>query len=153
MKKNKARAFVFAFVLGLAYVQAAPISGLYNTGVDDNGVPLGNAAIDSHYKLIESPDGNYPGPNTYTLEAGWPVAPAGPWIADSSISRWIAPRARQSIGNAPGTYTFRTTFNLTGFDPAKAKITGRWTSDNNGVDIVLNGVSLGLGQGGNFGTF
>ncbi|MDH7503754.1 MAG: immunoglobulin domain-containing protein [Verrucomicrobiota bacterium] len=153
MKKNKASTLFSAFVLGCMSVQGAPIPGLYNTGVDDNGAPLGNAAVDPHYKLIESPDGDYPGPNTYTLIAGWPVAPAGPWVADSSVSRWIAPRARQSIGNAPGTYTFRTTFNLTGFDPAKAKITGRWTSDNNGVDMVLNGVSLGLGQGGNFGIF
>jgi hypothetical protein len=57
------------------------------------------------------------------------------------------------VGNAPGTYTFRTTFDLTGFDPTRARITGRWTSDNSGVDIVLNDTFLGISQGGNFGQF
>lgn len=136
-----------------ASLLAAPIPKLYNTGVNDAGAPLPAASPDPHYTLIESPDAGFPGPQTFTLEAGWPVAPAGPWIADSAVSRWIAPRARQSIGNAPGTYTFRTTFDLTGFDPAKARISGRWTSDNSGLDIVLNGVSLGLSNGGNFGQF
>lgn len=132
---------------------AAPIPKLYNTGVSDTGAPLPDATADPHYTLIESPDPEYPGPQTFTLEAGWPVAPAGPWVADSAVSRWIAPRARQSVGNAPGNYTFRTTFDLTGYDPAKARITGRWTSDNSGVDIVLNGTFLGLSNGGNFGQF
>lgn len=132
---------------------SAPIPKLYNTGVDDAGNPLPDATVDPHYTLIESPDDEYPGPNTFTLEPGWPVAPAGPWIADSAVSRWIAPRARQSVGNAAGTYTFRTTFDLTGFDPAKARITGRWTSDNTGIDVVLNENSLGISQPGNFGQF
>ncbi len=140
-------------LLGISLAQAAPIPKLYNTGVDNTGAPLPDAAVDPHYTLIESPDADWPGPNTFTLEAGWPVAPAGPWMAESAVSRWIAPRARQSIGNAPGNYTFRTTFDLTGHDPTKARITGRWTSDNTGVDIVLNGTFLGLSNGGNFGQF
>lgn len=140
-------------LLATGLALSAPIPKLYNTGVDDAGNPLPDATVDPHYTLIESPDAEYPGPNTYTLEPGWPVAPAGPWIADSAVSRWIAPRARQSVGNAAGSYTFRTTFDLTGFDPAKARITGRWTSDNTGMDLVLNGNSLGLSQPGNFGVF
>lgn len=140
-------------VTAVFQAQAAPIPRLYNTGVDDNGAPLPNATADPHYRLIESADPAYPGPDTFTLEGGWPVAPAGPWIAESAVSRWIAPWARQSTGNAPGSYTFRTTFDLTGFDPAKAKITGKWTSDNSGVDIVLNDVPLGISQPGNFGAF
>jgi hypothetical protein len=140
-------------LLATGLALSAPIPKLYNTGVNDAGNPLPDATVDPHYTLLESPDAEYPGPNTYTLEPGWPVAPAGPWIADSAASRWIAPRARQSVGNAAGSYTFRTTFDLTGFDPARARITGRWTSDNTGMDIVLNGNSLGISQPGNFGVF
>lgn len=151
MKSNWRIALVVPVLTACMLVQAAPIPKLYNTGVDDDGVPLGDSAIDTHYTLIESPDPDYPGPNTYTLEPGWPVA-AGVWLLDDPTSRWIAPRERQSIGNAPGNYTFRTTFDLTGFDPAKAKIVGKWTSDNSGLDILLNGESLGISQPGNFGA-
>lgn len=42
------------------------------------------------------------------------------------------------------TETFRTTFDLTGFDPTTASIDGLWGTDNVGVDILLNGVSLGI---------
>ncbi len=137
----------------LPIATAAPIPKLYNTGVDDNGNPLSPSTVDPHYRLIESPDGEYPGPDTFTLEQIWPLAPAGPWLADSPTSRWIAPRSRQGVGNAPGNYTYRTTFDLTGFDPGRARILGRWTSDNAGVDIVLNDVYLGISQPGNFGEF
>lgn len=156
MKRHQFLALLAGTLLALGKspgASAAPIPKLYNTGVNDAGAPLADATADPHYTLIESPDSEYPGPQTFTLEAGWPVAPAGPWVADSAVSRWIAPRARQSVGNAPGNYTFRTTFDLTGYDPAKARITGRWTSDNSGVDIVLNGTFLGLSNGGNFGQF
>jgi hypothetical protein len=129
--------------------QAAPIPKLFNTGVDDQGKPLTNNAVDPHYTLIVSPDTNSPGPATYTLTPGFPVPP---WVAEGPDSRWIAPKANQSTGSDPGDYTYRTTFDLGGFDPSKATITGKWTSDNGGTDILLNGTSLGLIQGGNFGA-
>ena len=43
-----------------------------------------------------------------------------------------------------GDYTYRTTFDLTGVDPAKFQLIGGWASDNVGLDIVLNGTSTGL---------
>jgi hypothetical protein len=136
--------------LCLLALEAAPIPGLFNTGVNDNGQLLSDNAVDPHYTLMESADPAFPGPETRTLLPGFPV---GPWLAEGPDSRWIAPRAAQSIGNQPGNYTFRTTFDLTGFDPAKASITGRWAVDNGGVDMVLNGVSLGLVNAGGFGGF
>ncbi len=42
------------------------------------------------------------------------VFPMPPWLANGGSSKWLAPRADQS-GSAPaGTYTYRTTFDLTG---------------------------------------
>ncbi len=136
--------------LGAYLTSAAPIPKLFNTGVDDTGALLGASAVDPHYQLIDSADPAYPGPDAFTLEPGFPV---GPWIAEGPASRWIAPRARQGTGSEPGNYTFRTTFDLTGFDPTKAKIAGKWSVDNTGVDIVLNGNSLGLVNGSGFGGF
>jgi hypothetical protein len=68
-------------------------------------------------------------------------------MANDSISKWIAPQADQSTfsnDTGSGLYEYRTTFDLTGFDPSTAKITGEWTTDNFGDDILVNGVSLGI---------
>lgn len=131
---------------------AAPIPKLFNTGVDNSGALLGPNVVDPHYTLVASADTAYPGPEARTLTDAWPVAPAGPWLAKGPSSGWIAPLGNQGSGNAPGDYTYRTTFDLTGFDPDKARIAGKWTSDNGGTDIVLNGTPLGISQGGNFGA-
>ena len=140
-----------------ALLPAAPISTLYSTGVDDGGKLLAAQASDPHYRLIQVPDptdATAPGLETnapaYTLKAGFPV---GPWIAEGPNSRWIAPQADQSGGNVPGSYIYRTKFDLTGLDPATAQVSGRWTSDNGGFDILLNGASLGISQGGDFAGF
>src|SRR5215475_13726639 len=92
----------------------APIPKLFNTGVGDDGKLLPASTIDSHYKLTTSDDPDSPGPNTSTLKPGFPV---GPWLEEGPNSRWIAPKADQSGGNAPGNYTYTTTFDLTGLDP------------------------------------
>jgi hypothetical protein len=86
------------------------------------------------------------------VNEAWPVAPAGPWLATGPESAWIAPRADQIAGNAPGQYTFRTTFDLTGYQSAAAAITGRVAVDDLLTDIRLNGQSLGLTAFG-FGSF
>ncbi len=39
-----------------------------------------------------------------------------------------------------GSHTYRTTFDLTGFDPATAVIAGCWTADNEGFNILINSV-------------
>jgi len=118
--------------------------------VDDSGNPLGNAVLDPHYTLVFSSDEAFPGPDAFTLTPGFPV---GPWLAEGPVSRWIAPRPQQGTGNNEGDYTYRTTFDLTGFDPAKARISGKWAVDNSGVDILLNGVSLGIFNTTGFGGF
>ncbi len=142
---------VLLIVLGCARLgHAASIPKLYNTGVNEDGTLLEANQIDPHYTLTASADPTYPGPEVRTLVAGFPV---GPWLAEGPASRWIAPRAQQGTGNQEGDYTYKTTFDLTGFDPTKATITGKWAVDNTGVDILLNGVSLGLANGAGFGAF
>jgi hypothetical protein len=133
------RTLVIAF--GAIYMEAAVIPKLYNTGVDDTGSPLADSTMDTHYKITDSPDPDAPGPDTFTLTPGFPV---GPWLAEGPNSRWIAPSPTQGTGNAEGNYTYEITFDLTGLDPATAVINGQWATDNDGVDIVINGNSLGL---------
>lgn len=122
--------------------QAITISNLaaYNTGVDNSGNPLASGAIDPHYALIQSPDVNFDGPEAFVTNSGFPI---GPWAANTSLSKWISPRADAGNTNATGQYTYRTTIDLTGFDASSATVVGRWMSDNNGLDILVNGHSTG----------
>jgi len=117
----------------------------FSTGVDANGVVLAGGSVDPHYKLIVSADTTFTGPDAIVVSQ---IAD-GYWLANGTASKWIAPSANQqypgaSPCNATGTYAYRTTFSLTGFDPATAKITGSWGADNRGTAVRLNGASLGL---------
>ena len=130
-------------VLFAPSASGALIPGLFNTGVNTNGSLLGAIQIDPHYTLIESDDPKFPGPDVFTFSPGKPVTPGG-WVPEGPSSRWIAPNPYQAKGNLDGFYLFRTTFDLTGFDPDKARINGRWAVGNWGFDIRLNEVSLGI---------
>src|SRR5947207_15682449 len=103
------RTFVAVLLACPFLLQAAPIPKLFNTGVDDSGILLTNELVDPHYTITSSPDANFPGPDAFTLASGYPV---GPWIAEGTKSRWIAPQASQATGNEPGTYTYNTTVDL-----------------------------------------
>lgn len=142
----------FAVGLGSALLrtQADPIPGLFATGVDPSGAPLAAGATDPHWTLVVSPDPSATGPAAFVVQDGFPIPP---WLANSSQSRWIAPRSDAGAGNSPGDYVYRLSFSLADFDPATAVVTGRWSSDNGGVDIRLNGVPLGIAFDGNFAQF
>jgi hypothetical protein len=135
--------------------EAAPIPGLFNSGVGANGALLPGSSVDPHYRLIQSADPSAPGPNAIVINEGWPIAPAsgGPWLANGPNSKWISPLASQATGNAAGDYRYRLVFDLTGLEPSTAVITGRWTSDNAGAGIFLNGAPTGITYDGNFGAF
>jgi len=56
-------------------------------------------------------------------------------------------------GNAPGNYAYQLAFDLTGFDATTAVISGRWSSDNAGLEVRLNGELTGIAFEGNFAAF
>jgi hypothetical protein len=41
-------------------------------------------------------------------------------------------------------YIYETTFDVTGFDPSTVRLIGRWATDNEGVNILINGISTGI---------
>lgn len=140
---------VAGVLLGPLCAQAAVISRL-NTGVDATGNPLSLGSLDASYQLVSSPDPQTPGPNLYVINAaGGPASfPfGGLWMPNNSASQWLVPYANGvvslSTASAGGLYTFRTTFDLTGFDLSSASIAGQWAADNVGRDILLNGQSIG----------
>jgi len=114
----------------------------FGTGVAADGTLLAGGAVDPHYTLTSSADDAFLGPDALVLMDAWPVGPA--WLAHGPKSKWISVQADQSVGNAEGNYTYRTTVDLTGMDPAAIHLEGAWAADNGGVDVLLNGASLGL---------
>lgn len=123
---------------------AAPIN-IFNTGVDLLGNPLPDGTLgDLHYTLITVPSG----PTDIrirTFAGGFPI---GPWIDDDLISAWIGPNSDSQLDGPVGDYDYRTTFDLTGFDTSTAALIGQWSTDNSGVDILINGNSTGNTSGG-----
>lgn len=138
-------------VLGSAPLASAAllnVSDLYNTGVDNSRVPLPDNAADPHYAFaVPPPSGT--APVAATSAGGFPI---GPWMGDNTRSAWISPSADTNA--AMGDYVYRTTFTLpAGIDLSQVFVAGRWTSDNNGLDIRINGQSTGITNGGDFTNF
>jgi hypothetical protein len=65
------------------------------------------------------------------------------WLANGPSSQWIGPQSPIEALCPVGTYDYRTTFNLTGYDAATAVINGSWITDNIGEEILINGVDTG----------
>jgi hypothetical protein len=121
--------------------QADPITSLFNTGVNASGTPLPDNTIgDPHYTLTIVPGGSTTTLRVRTSASGFPIPP---YNGDDSLSAWIGPNNDSALDGPVGAYTYHTTFNLTGFNPATASISGVWSTDNEGLDILINGVSTG----------
>jgi hypothetical protein len=111
--------------------------GLFNTGVDASGTPLADNAIDTHYTLAAGP--------AYAAAAGngYPIPPNGPWLGADLASSWITP-SLTTVGPQGATYTYTTTFDITGYIASSASLTGRFAVDNNLTSVSLNGTNLGI---------
>lgn len=133
-----AAAIAASLVAGTA-VQAAPLA-LFNTGVDASGTPLTDGVIgDPHYTLVGVPGGTS-ALRVRTAVGGFPIPP---YIGDNAFSAWIGPNNDSIIDGPVGLYDYQTTFSLAGFNASTASIFGGWSTDNNGIKILLNGVDTG----------
>ena len=145
---------MFGWLAGVssAQITQGPVTDLWNTGVDNSGVPLPNATVgDPHYTLVSVPS-TASSTTLITVTTGnYPVYPAGGWVnnpADTPLSDWIGPGVSlngatwslqdPSIG---GNFDYQTTFNVS--TSGSFTITGQWSADNHGVDILLDGNSTG----------
>lgn len=133
--------------VGAGQAQAASIS-IFNTGVDGMGVSLPDGTIgDPHYTLLSVPGGTTD-IRIRDSSGLFPVDSHYTGAGDSVISRWIGPNNDSILTGPPSgfpvvPYIYRTTFDLTGFDPTTAMVAGKWITDNDGLDIRINGNSLG----------
>ena len=136
----------FRFALGLAALavatapaSAATITSLFNTGTTASNVATTGNGVDLHWTLA--------GGTAYTggVNGNFPI---GPWIAETSTSRWLTPTPSASDNVAAVNFVYSTTFSLTGFNAATASISGLYAADNEVSSILLNGVSFSTGASG-----
>jgi hypothetical protein len=139
-------------VAGTGCLWSAVIPGLFNTGVNDSGALLPPGSVDPHWRLVQSADAGFPGPHATVVNEGWPIA-AGVWVANGPDSKWLAPQASQTRGNAAGDYRFRLTFDLGDFDPATAVVRLRVCADDWVPEVRLNGLPTGVNVHGGFVAF
>jgi hypothetical protein len=105
---------------------------VFGTGVDSGGSVLPGGSSDPHYTVS--------GPGVTGTQSAVVYSPANlwsQWVPNDANSAWIG--FKDSSDTSPhGTYTFTTTFSLTGFNPSSASLTGRWAFDQSG-SLFLNG--------------
>jgi hypothetical protein len=107
--------------------QTAGCGGLQLFGLDPNYTVVGGLVLTPSAAAIADP-------------TVWPLGPGGPWNEDPGNSAWIT--TNEPV-DPVGDYTYETTFDLTGFDPTTASISGEWLTDNTGT-LYLNGVNTGF---------
>jgi hypothetical protein len=112
---------------------------IFNTGVDLLGNPLPDGVGDPNYVLTSVPGGTTD-IRVRSSIGGYPIPP---YIGDDALSAWIGPNNNGQLDGPGGTYIYQTTFDLTGLNPATASLTVGWSTDNNGLNVLLNGSSTG----------
>lgn len=123
---------------------AAPITTLFNTGVDASGALLvgGNGTVDTHWDIVSGPGITVPiDAVTYFNTA---------YFSDGPNSRWLS--ASLSGGFDAGAYLFQTMFDLTGFNPAATSISVSCATDDRLDGVLLNGVAV-AGDCDGYGVF
>ncbi len=140
MRQAQACAAIIALLfIWAAGAQATPIP------INSTGATIAPGVQDPNWEIFF-----YTGGTWVSLGQAWVVVSngyPGSWVANDSNSKWIAPNANydgQSGIDTVGDYRFETTFDLTGLIPGTAQITGEWSTDNQGLNILLNGVDTGV---------
>lgn len=131
----------WAFCLAATSIASGAVIPIYGTGFDSAGNLLADGAVDGNYLLTASSDASTPGPAAYvSRQDRFPIV-SGPWVPDTSTSKWISPNPDPSLNLSPGNYTFTYTFDLTGFLPGTVTISGQFAADD-GSTVSLNGAQL-----------
>jgi hypothetical protein len=141
--KNTVLAVMFAASTfgAVATVNAASIPGLYSTGAG-----LTNGQGDTHYSWTKIGGTSTPAAGIAQVGNGTPIGQPFPhttpfWVADDTNSHWLTltnNRTDSFDATAKGTYVWKTTFDLTGFNLSTAAITAQFTADNTAKAYLNN---------------
>jgi hypothetical protein len=125
---------LFISVLAVDAQTPTPVSVvLFNTGVDDSGVPLASLSQDPHWTVI-APDGSTTGPFVNNFSG---------WLATPPDANWISPFTDGFASGPMGDYVYSTTFKVNAADVSNVEIAGNVAADNTAV-VLLNGSADGI---------
>jgi hypothetical protein len=143
-----------AFLVTFGNTRARAELYVLNTGVDTSPPGGSEAATDNLWRVSYT----YPAGGNPTVDGLITVTgnafPFGYWFANSATSEWLTPsnfdrnNAPPPSGQPTVTFSYYTTFDLTASQAQTASIAGFWSSDNNGVEIDLNGKAVWTGDTG-----
>jgi hypothetical protein len=136
-----AKLIAYSLAGGVALVSAASVPAaqaasftVYNTGLGNTGNP------DANWSIVSAPSGMPKG--AAIIFSKIPVM----WLKNSasSASQWIGPSngVDGTKADSLGTYVYRTTFDLTGFNATTARLVFKATSDNQTTAVALNGTTF-----------
>ncbi len=134
------------------------VGPVFSTGQSDTGLsspvrahtnaPAGT--VDTHYRIFNNPDSNYPPAPGESGTALFVSDPAqlglGGWFANDTNSQWLSMAYPGSNRHPGGEYTNRTTFVVLD-DPNRVRVNARVAADDSVVNIFVNGVSTGISGG------
>ena len=112
------------------------IATLFNTGVGADGLPATAGTNDHHWVNVAT------GQSAIVM-TGHPA-----WFGLDGASQWIGLSANGQDSAPDGQSTYRTTFNLTGYDAAQADVKFYVGVDNNLNNVTLNGTAKGITTAG-----
>jgi hypothetical protein len=134
-----ALAILMALPLGTAFAQSQDL----DTGFDQIGrTRLPDDAADTKWIIASSPDPTYIDMAPLVRVSPLP----GEWMADatSSQSRWIVAghAGVDDLNDAPGTWTFQTSFSLAAADSSTYLAGAQYAADNKVLAISINGTQV-----------
>ncbi len=135
---------------------AATVTSLFSTGVTSAGTlsptstTTGSTPVsvaDVHYQVRDASVANSTFGAAYVSDPSQYPISTGNWTANTSKSQWISPNANPGANFPSDNYDYRTTFDLSGFNPNTFALNINLAADNY-ADILLNGTALKTTQGG-----
>jgi hypothetical protein len=115
--------------------QAATITDLYDTGVDNSHNPMPTGSIDTHYYITTDSVSS-----VVIDDTTWPFPP---WVSNNNLpggSKWVGVQKDSYARSGP--FTYQTTFTIPAWaDLSTVVITGLWSSDDGSSDMRINGNS------------
>ena len=118
------------------FFQPTAIPFVRSTGTDTSGSLLAEGAVDPNWTVTK--------PGAATAIQAFATKGDPIWFPNRNSSRWISSKPDATTTDLPGSYTYRTSFDLTGFDPTTVQLQMQISVDDELVDVKLNNQSLGL---------
>jgi len=122
---------ILAVFLFVALVKCNPIT-VFGTGFDASGNALSGGSSDPHWQLDSTPSSSTPVAATVVGNVIW-------GFPDHPNSQWISPVSDGATYLAVGNFQYSTTFDLSGYDPSSASLSGIMAADDSVLTVLLNG--------------